>query len=346
MKKYFQVRTAQRAKTLFVTTTRFVFIPVLIGMFLLNSCQKEEEIIDKELNSEEIKGSIYKDQDYDFQFTIPDKSWEITTRWNEPNVPSHAITKRISLLRGTSEIILDVFNKPMANPENWLQNYLGDNSDNYHTKMNDSSIIFLEKSESLFSMIGVIFNTKSNFIMIQYSLKDSGSSIETYKNLLLSFTSSFVPVLDPNLEIPTKINLELSKLHTSKILVNNCCGVVDNGNPFPCDNGNCTWWVYYKKSYVPFTGNANRWGERTKSGMYPGWYVDSYNYSNGDIAWWDNSGARPFGHVAYVEGGNNGNTVSISEMTWQGNACANEPVSRNISRSSCDGFIRKTNQPF
>jgi surface antigen len=68
--------------------------------------------------------------------------------------------------------------------------------------------------------------------------------------------------------------------------------------------------------------------------LYPGWYL-AENPKVHYIAWWDKSTARPYGHVAYVQWKSGANTlIKVNEMTWQGNTCANEPVTKYISLPS------------
>lgn len=124
-----------------------------------------------------------------------------------------------------------------------------------------------------------------------------------------------------------------------------CCGISDSGNPFPCDNGNCTWWVYYIKGYVPFAGSAWEWGHKVNQGLYPGWYL-AENPAVGSIAWWDkNTCWTDVGHVAYVSSKSGYNAwIRVSEMTWQGTPCSEEPRYRKIDLPSCDeplGYIRQ-----
>lgn len=320
---------------------------LLLIITIITSCNNEDSESSLDMNvNEEASDVAHADKDYNFQFEIPNDSWEILTRWNVQTTNSNTIIKRISVINQESEIVIDVFNKQESSLEDWVKYYLGKSSKSTYFKINNRAMMFEENYEGVFPTISVVFNDENNNYVIHYTLKDSGVSLDRYKELLLSFKASNKYIFNTREGIPNEIDNWLSKVSVSEKMVNNCCGVSDPGNVFPCSNGNCTWWVYYKKSYVPFRGNANVWGTDVRAGRYPGWYLDNYNYSNGDIAWVDANNANDnFGHVAYIEGGNNNYTLSISEMTWEGSPCADEPRTRNRNKSNYDGFIRKTNQP-
>ena len=50
-----------------------------------------------------------------------------------------------------------------------------------------------------------------------------------------------------------------------------CCEYSSPGNPFPCNNGNCTWWCYYKRPevYPACSGHAEQWLIEAEEGGLP-----------------------------------------------------------------------------
>lgn len=101
--------------------------------------------------------------------------------------------------------------------------------------------------------------------------------------------------------------------------------ILDEGKPAdegygggePYNDGQCTRYAWRKRQDLPGNlGNANTWDDRAAAQGFP---VDRSPRA-GDIAVWEaySNGTSWAGHVAYVEGVNAGNTITISEWNWRG----------------------------
>lgn len=283
---------------------------------------------------------VYYDPDYNFTIEYPVDGWQPETIWHIIDANSYNIAKRTIFSAPQARIIIDIWDDPQADIVGWVYDYLHQSLVEQEITVNAKiagfpGVAFVEKNEQAPIAIGIVFNNNEHFFLIQYLIGDGGDGINTYRHLLQSFTPKTENGNDLAGEFlfPLDVQREATK-EAHAPLVNTCCGVTSNNNPFPCDNGNCTWWVWYKKSGVPMTGDAWRWGYRVNQGLYPGWYLveDPVVYN---IAWWDKSTARPGGHVAYVQGKSGYNSwINVNEMTWQGNPCAEEPVTRIIDLPS------------
>ncbi len=101
------------------------------------------------------------------------------------------------------------------------------------------------------------------------------------------------------------------------ISVQNCCAVSDaEYNPFPCSNGNCTWWVRYRRTgdnianLYACTGNANTWDECAAQ-HYPNLLSNTPTVGSA-VVW---MGAND-NHVAFLESMANANSLTMSQMNW------------------------------
>lgn len=293
----------------------------------------------------------YQDLDYEFTVEYPTSGWQVETRWHVPEAGPQTITKRVSFLGKGSEIIVDIWKQPQEDIVAWVEYLNHRMQPDFKADINGlisgfPSVVFIEENEEAPNVLTTAFSDARHTYLIQYLISDGGQAMNTYLHLL----ESYRPTLDRNAEVieefyfPLEVE-EKAIQNAMSFRVDTCCGVTDPGNPFPCVDGNCVWWVYYKKGYVPMTGDAWRWGYKVNSGLYPGWYLVATPSLPG-IAWWDrNSCWSSSGHVANMEGKSGSNTwIRVSEMTYEGTACSEEPRTRTFNIPSCQapsGYIRQ-----
>ena len=152
-------------------------------------------------------------------------------------------------------------------------------------------------------------------------MTDDPSHLDAYWHMLDSFR---LPGMDAlaTVEIPLSAKREAtrSSQQMPRRMVTNCCGFSSSGNPFPCcDDGNCTWWCYYKHGYVPFTGNAGTWWGAALD--YSSWVRASYPPTNDmSIACWS---GNP-GHVAHAASWSGVGNVTITEMDCINGGCEDD----------------------
>lgn len=293
----------------------------------------------------------YFDVDYEFTVDFPMADWQVQTMWYTPEAEQRAITKRVRFHGPQAEIMVDVWKQPQENITAWVEyltQYVQPDLEGTINSMVSGlpAVAFIDENEHSPDILMTTFSDKYYTYLVRYVISDGGRAMETYLHML----ESFKPASDSTAEVtnvfyfPPEIQAK-SIQNASFIETENCCGISDPGNPFPCDDGNCTWWVYYRKGYVPMTGDAWKWGWDVYLGLYPGWYL-SENPAVGAIAWWDrNTCWTTSGHVAHVDTKSGYNTwIKVSEMTWQGTLCDEEPGYRTISIPSCEeptGYLRQ-----
>jgi hypothetical protein len=188
-----------------------------------------------------------------------------------------------------------------------------------------------EPAEQAPSVISTVFSDDRHFFRVQYVIGDNGAAKDVYLHMLESFSIGGKTSAN-TLQFPADVQEKASQ---SLLATSTCCGYSWPGNPFPCDNGNCTWWVYYRQGHVPFTGNASTWWGQV--GYYRDWRKGYTPVVDG-IAWWSATARPPYGHVAQVLS-LSGNDIYVSEMTWQGNPCSQEPVYKYYSKTNPGGYI-------
>lgn len=123
------------------------------------------------------------------------------------------------------------------------------------------------------------------------------------------------------------------------VSIQNCCGVSDpEFNPFPCNssvgNGNCTWWVRYRRTgnnianLSNCTGNADTWDECAAS-SYPQLLSDTPSVKSAVV--WTN-----INHVAFLEQVNSPTSITMSQMNWY-SPCPQSTITQGITNKK---FIR------
>jgi hypothetical protein len=152
------------------------------------------------------------------------------------------------------------------------------------------------------------------------------SSLSPSDNLYASFLKNVQFIKTEQYE-PSALSLDIRKSfedRNAKLApsVASCCGVNDpEWNPFPCNdangNGNCTWWVRYRRTgdnianlYL-CTGDASTWDECAVQ-HYP--QLTGGNPRPNDAVVWTSPGSN---HVAFLES-LSGSTLDMSQMNWGG----------------------------
>lgn len=148
---------------------------------------------------------------------------------------------------------------------------------------------------------------------IEYQASDDGVSLGTYRTMLDSLRFSDTKARGNEL-------FDVTEMARRSIIPKdqNCCGYTDpNPNPYPCYEGNCTWWARYKRpdtggQAYPYWNDALNWTSRA----YEEGFSVNGTPSTGAIGGTPRSGyVRPGweNHVAYVESFD-GSTARFSDM--------------------------------
>lgn len=284
----------------------------------------------------------YTDPHIGFLVEYP-MDWQIETMWYVPDAEPQTIAKRLSLFGPSARINIDIWNQPRKDIVEWVNQLaflISQEQQDAKVEINAevagfTAIAYLEENKQVPNILTTVFNSDTHFFQIDYMLGDSGQAVESYMHLLKSFQHQPGNEIDEDSPFQFPQDVKENAIRKSEAIIpmsgaDTCCGVSSPGNPFPCNNGNCTWWVWYKKGGVPMTGDAYKWGPRVEAGWYPGWSL-TYAHSQarvGDIAWWTFNYTfpyyRPYGHVAYVTNISH-SQVTVSQMVWGGNDCDDEP---------------------
>lgn len=174
---------------------------------------------------------------------------------------------------------------------------------------------------------------------VGHPVSHNARGVEAYWHMLNTFTlpggKSAVAQVPETVAQDTQQAVETSALLGDA----SCCGYYWASNPFPCctNQGNCTWWVYYKYGAVPFRHDAGTWWSQVPD--YPDWgrNTTTPRTNRENIAWWSGSS----GHVAYAPNYTGGNTIYITEMSW----CTSCYHSRTINLADANGYIFEKNPP-
>ena len=367
-----------------LATVLFVLVLILGLSSKPTMAQDDSETVTAQLSSDEIEKlaqkiignnidvvalesewETYSDPHYGFMLQYPaSPNWQQKEMWRIPNLAdTDMVAKRISFFGTNVEIAIDIFEYSEIYPGkdeialDWVVRYaemlryssvedlLGVKTlqESYNANVaGQAAIVFIETNENSPNVLSTVFSNGQTLFRVHYVLSDGGLAWETYLHILETFMFSdlFSDAPHEIFQFPIELKKDISQNLAPTI--SSCCGYTDSGNPFPCSDGNCTWWVYYK-TYVPFRSDAWRWGYEVS--QYAHWYK-TYSAQTGSVAWYDRwrSPAGGLGHVAYVSGVN-GNSVSITEMTWQGSTCANESASRTINRFEPSSYLVYNSPP-
>jgi len=280
----------------------------------------------------------YQDPDYGFSLQYDAANWQPKITVRAPNDPDpQVIAKRVGFFGSRAAVTIDVWEHPEKDLVGWVKRDFNNREMPYDvTEVNAKvaglpAVAYFEPAEQAPSVLSIVFSDDSHFFRIQYVIGDMGAAKDIYLHMLESFSVES-PAAKTEFQFPTNVQ---DKVTGALPAVTTCCGYSWPGNPFPCDNGNCTWWVYYRQGYVPFTGNAGTWWGQV--GYYRDWRK-GYTPVTGGIAWWNSAARPPYGHVAQVVSISGAN-INVSEMTWQGNPCSQEPVYRAYASTNPSGYI-------
>lgn len=195
------------------------------------------------------------------------------------------------------------------------------------------AIAYFESFEQAPSVMSTVLSNDRYFVRIQYVIGDGGAAMDTYLHMLDSFSLGS-EILKDSFQFPFDVK---DKASLSLTATDTCCGYTSVGNPFPCDNGNCTWWAYYEQGYVPFYGNATQWWGEVP--QFADWGRSTSTPHVDGLAWWNSTSRPPYGHVAQVLSLVGSDRIHVSEMTWQGTPCSQEPAYRDYAKTNPNGYI-------
>ncbi len=277
----------------------------------------------------------FHDDDFGFSLQYPE-DWSVETKEQQPIplIDDEAILKRLIFSSSPAAVYLDVWltkNKTLAE---WLTWYKETRLvEQMLTKTNATiagkpAAVFLQKHQRDL-MITYLSDGKYVYRLINW-MTGMSSDLDIYWRMLNTFQLADQTRLI-NAEIPKSVKTTgiLSTGQSVGIQANeSCCNHYDaSGNRFPCcgcnlgcccnvQEGNCTWWVYYKFGYVPFTGNAGTWWGQAQD--HPLWTTSNTpSTNNPSIAHYAAyQGAGRYGHVAYAANWPGYGKVYISEMDW------------------------------
>jgi surface antigen len=293
---------------------------------------------------------ILEDRSLGYSLLYPSDEWEARlTINNKDTLLPEVIRRRVTLFGpNRGEINIDVWSNPgRLSVQDWFDQFLGEaqvpstpGSNRVRRNVDGESVISITRSQAN----GEITFRSTGFVhqdlayRVEYIDSDGGQSLAVYESILSSFR--FVSATEPLSwvpDIPTGLPDE-STLAPQDCYCNisggcdNCCGISDPGNPFPCCNGNCTWYAYYRWNHTgpqprPHDLAAVRWHDAKD--WYPA--AVSAGYATGttpavdaiaiwqpgvcQFGWCSNSGLGHVGYVIQVAG----DTFTFQSMDWNGN---------------------------
>ncbi|MBK7894348.1 MAG: CHAP domain-containing protein [Anaerolineaceae bacterium] len=233
-----------------------------------------------------------------------------------PLIDDEAILKRIAFSSSPVLVYLDIWMAKGRSFANWMNWYK-------ETRLVDQMTIKSNATVSGKPAVTFLQEHKRDLMLTYFSdgnyvyrlmnwMTGMTTDLNAYWHMLESFNLPGTST-SASVEIPT-IARHDGKLSAQKHLdrmVNTCCYTAAY-NPFPCCNdGNCTWWCYYKYPGLPFSGNAGTWWGQVND--HSAWTQSSQPVTGGmSIACW---GGSP-GHVAHAANWSGSGNVTITEMSW------------------------------
>lgn len=267
----------------------------------------------------------YTKSDFNIAFEFPD-SWEVNTMESQkiPYDDDEAIIYRQTFIGQEGYIILDVWLANGMNFEDWLSWYqktrlpFPTDISNFSIAGNQA-IAFIDDDK--LGLLTVFFTDGVHIYRLHNVSNSNKLGLEVFRHMVdtisLSGSNTTATVFFVDLWNNAQTRFEKSGLVNPA--VTNCCGRSSPSNPFPCctsnghDTGNCTWWVYYKYGYVPFTGDAWTWWGQVPD--QPAWRRSTAPHIGTNIAWWNKLPSNNnYGHVAYAAWYSGGGTISIDQM--------------------------------
>lgn len=327
---------------------RTLFAALLIFVFTIpsqNQCSSSKVLASSILSTPITDWQIYNDVDHGFAIEFP-IGWEykITLNQEIPYPDPFAIIRRVTFVGREGLIDLDIWLANGRNFTDWLIWYGQTRNPLPTMELNAivggyPALAFLEKG-SIGYMLTTFFNDGKYIYRFWYSISRNEAGFQAYAHMLDTFLiSNGKPI---TAKFPESIEQRARQAIVNSSIVNplvsSCCGYYSLNNPFPCcTRGNCTWWVYYKYSGVPFHGDAGDWWGQVPD--YYGWGRGSCPLSYHDnIAWWSRDQKPPWGHVAYTAYYTGGASITISEMLCD-SPTVNCMRTRTISVTSTGGYI-------
>lgn len=273
----------------------------------------------------------YRDPDFGFSLEYP-AGWQVEIHEQQPTplIDDEAILKRVAFSSAPALVYLDVWLAKGKSFADWLAWYKETRLVEQMAKKANAAVAgkpaatFLQNHRR--DLMLTYFSDGEYVYRLLNWMTGEPTHLNTYWHMLDTFSLPGVSALAAaDIPLSTKHEGKWSSQRLSGRMVTNCC-YTDSGNPFPCcNNGNCTWWCYYKYNSVPFSGNAGTWWNQAKDHYL--WVQSSLPVVGGmSIACW----AGGTGHVAHAANWSGSGDVSITEMTW----CESCDNSRNIAASN------------
>lgn len=281
------------------------------------------------LGSDTTEWTKYTDEDFGFSLEYP-SGWQMECKEKQPVPPvdDEAILKRLVISAWPALVYLDVWQMKGKSFSDWLTWYK-------ETRLVEQMPITANATIAG-QQAAVFLQTHQRDLMLAYLsdgdhvyrlmnwMTNESRDLDSYRHMLDTFMlPGMTTATAAELPLIVKSDANRSSQQMPELRVATCCGYYSQYNPFPCcDDGNCTWWCYFKHGYVPFTGDAGTWWGQVPDHSY--WRQSSYPPIGGDmaIACWSGSP----GHVAHTNYWSGSGDVSITEMFW----CSSCPSSRSI----------------
>lgn len=273
----------------------------------------------------------YTDPDFGFRLEYP-AGWQVEIHEEQPTplIDDEAILKRVAFSSSPALVYLDVWLAKGKNFADWLAWYK-------ETRLVEQMVTRANATVAGKPAVTFLQNHQRDLMLTYFSdgeyvyrllnwMTGEPTHLNAYWHMLDTFNLPGVSASSVSMiPLSAKHEGEWSSQRSSERMVTNCCGYSSSGNPFDCcDEGNCTWWCYYKHGCVPFTGNAYTWWGQAPD--HATWYQSSYPPTNGDmsIACWDQNtpGAGNNGHVAHAANWSGTGNVYVTEMNCGSSGCA------------------------
>lgn len=260
----------------------------------------------------------YKDPDLGFTLQYP-VDYQAETKHEQPKsvINDEAILKRVIFSSFPSLVYLDIWLTKDKNLSDWLTWYKETrevrqmSTETNATVAAKPAVTFLQENER--DLMITYFSDGVYVYRLLNWMTNNSTDLDVYWHMLDTFV---LPGKNNSTkaEHPFVGNKTVNQVVAPQLYIATCCNYYDYGNPFPCcTEGNCTWWVYYKMGYVPFTGHAYSWWGDSLN--YHDWGRSSQPSTSVDsIGCWHIDQDRPSGHVAYAATYSGSGQVTVTHM--------------------------------
>jgi surface antigen len=263
--------------------------------------------------------NTYRENRYGFTIQYPE-AWQVAVTLTNNGKGSNVIEQRLLFNNGLAGVNIDVFpNHEGLDLATWYdknqQHFMPENAifqDNLNIAGQPAIYAFDPGDKDFPSRHTTIFAHDYYVFRIEYQATTGEDYLEVYQGMLTSL--NFINGID---SLDQLFDLTDFPSQIYEIQDQNCCGYTDpNPNPYPCYDGNCTWWARYKRpdtggQSIPYWGNASNWASRA---LEEGFIVNNTPVS-GAIACWPSSN-----HVAYVKS-YDGAIATMSDMDFTDHDC-------------------------